>query len=183
MLFDLPLWANIAIYLVVGIPLVGLLLFMAGALCGAEKLDFLRSTLIAVLHYAILAPIAWMTFSSIGGSDWELWWKDTRTLLLGAAICLPASLVVQVILLRTPLTSVSVPRGILVWFVEIPLYALFAAVIAGGMFVWLGIKQVARDEWTRDLLIQGGWIFGGFLAAIVVLVFGVSMLRRFGRAR
>jgi hypothetical protein len=183
MLFDLPLWANIAIYLVVGIPLVSLILFMAGALCGAEKLDFLRSTLVAVLHYAILAPIAWVAFSSTGGSDWELWWKDTHTLLVGAAICLPVSLVVQVILLATPLASVSVPRGILIWVVELPLYALFAATIAAGVFVWMGISQLIRDEWTRDMLIRGGWVFGGILAAILVLVFGVSMLRRFGRAR
>jgi len=50
MLFDLPVWANIAIYLVVGIPLVGLILFMAGALWGAEQLDYRRSALVAVLH-------------------------------------------------------------------------------------------------------------------------------------
>src|SRR5262245_66290069 len=98
MLFDLPVWANIAIYLVVGVPLVGLLLFMAGALCGAEKLDFLRATLIAAVHYAILALIAWLTVSSLGGPDWELRLQVTRTLLLRAAIVMPDSLEVLVLL-------------------------------------------------------------------------------------
>ena len=61
MLFDLPVWANVAIYLFVGVPLTGLILFMAGALCGVERLDFLRSLLLAAVHDAILALVAWMT--------------------------------------------------------------------------------------------------------------------------
>ena len=55
MLFDLPVWANVAIYLVVGVPLTGLILFMAGALCGAEKLDLLRSLLLAAINDAVVA--------------------------------------------------------------------------------------------------------------------------------
>ena len=98
-------------------------------------------------------------------------------------ITLAASLVVLTALLWSPLTSASVPRGLFVWFMQLPLYALFAALIAGGVFFWRGLEQVTRDPWAKDQLITGAWIFGGLLGAILLVVFGVSMLRRFGRAR
>ncbi len=182
MLFDLPVWANVAIDLLVGVPLTGLILFMAGALCGAERLDFLRSLLLAAINDAVVALVASVTFRSLAGPEWDDWWRDTRTILTGGGITLAVSLVVLTALL-SPLTSVSVPRGLFVWFMQLPLYALFAALIAGGVLFWRGVEQVTRDQWAKDQFITGAWIFAGFLGAILLMVFGVSMLRRFGRAR
>src|SRR5262249_6362661 len=131
----------------------------------------------------ILAPVVLILLSSIGMSDWESLSREVPVWLQFAAIFLPIDLVVLVALLRTPLADVSVPRGILVWFVQLPLYALFAALTAGGVGVYWGVKQLIRDDWAKDQLIRGSWIFAAVVGVILFLVFGVSMLRRFGRAR
>ena len=182
-MFDLSLTATILLGAVVGIPLVGLLVFMAGALCNVEKLSFLRSLAVGAASSALMAPVTLVTLNSLGMSDWDSVSRDVPTWLRFAAIFLPIDLVVLVGLLRTPVADVSVPRGVLVWIVQLPLYLLFAALTAGGWLVWRGAEQLTREEWSKDQLIQGSKIFGGVIAAILVLVFGISMLRRFGRAR
>ena len=51
-MLDLPDWLSITLGILLGPPLAGLLLFMAGALSGAEKLSYPRAPLGAVAFYA-----------------------------------------------------------------------------------------------------------------------------------
>src|SRR5205085_1636950 len=106
------------------------ILFMAGALCGAEKLDFLRSLAVAAATAVLMIPVVAILFNALGVSDFLAsyplvgymmvatlfrslgltdWYavQTWSTLLLIGAVCLPVSLVVQTALLRTPLTRVS----------------------------------------------------------------------------
>src|SRR5205807_5599838 len=91
--FDLPTWAFL-LDLVVGLVLTGVIVFMAGALCGAEKLDFLRAMLLGAIYYAVVVPSTWIAFQSFGGSDWRAWGKDLQTLLTAGGTALGVSLVV-----------------------------------------------------------------------------------------
>jgi hypothetical protein len=206
MLFDMPMWLNFAINLLLGIPLAGLILFMAGALCGAEKLDFLRSLAVAAVAGVLMIPVVAIVFSSFGVStfmasypflgymmfaavfkafsvpDWYVL-QEWRTLLLIGSLCFPISLLLHVGLLCTPLARVSVPRGLAVWFIQLPLYALFTALSLGGWLVWQAVEQVLRDPSATGPFKTGAWLFVGFLAVILLIVLGVSILRRYGSAR
>jgi hypothetical protein len=160
---------------VAGLALAGLILFMACALWGADRISFPRSVLVAFLQYLVFVPVTWGALALVGGPD-PAGWAEPGLLLTAAAIALPVSLVVLVALLRG-LASVPVRYGVVIWFLQQLLTALFAALAAGVVFVGLAVYQVTRDPAGRDMLIQGGVIFGAVVAVLAALILGMSVLR------
>lgn len=160
---------------VVGLALAGLILFMACALWGADRISFLKATVVALLQYLVVGAVAWGALSLAGGAD-PADWMAPRTLFAGGAAALAVSLVVLVALLRG-VESVPARYGVVIWLFQIVLTALIAALIAAVVFVGLAIYQVTRDPGGREMLVKGGIIFAVVVGILTALILGMSVLR------
>ncbi len=158
----------------VGLAILSVLaLWMGAALAGVEKLTFLKALWIAPLLMGLLIPVAYAIFYFLVSTDLREW-VTLQNLALGLACTLAVDLILIVGSLALVANSHPV-QSLILWLVRLPVLAMLAALVSGGVFISIAIYQAANEPRGQVWLIWIGLIFAGIVVLALALFFGTRM--------